>query len=94
MQSRTDLLEKAIEAHGGLARWQSAGEVRAKVSGGGFGFAAKFPASPAKPRGALRGEARVSTATPRTILAHTPVLAGAGCSRPISSASSPRTGKC
>lgn len=72
MQSRTDLLEKAIEAHGGLARWQSVGEVRAKVSGGGFGFAAKFPASPAKPRGALRGEARVSTATPRTILAPYP----------------------
>jgi hypothetical protein len=72
MQSRTDLLEKAIEAHGGLALWESVGEVRAKVSGGGFGFAAKFPASPAEPRRALRGEARVSTATPRTILAPYP----------------------
>ena len=76
MQSRTDLLEKAIEAHGGLALWQSAGEVRAKVSGGGFGFAAKFQGR-ALATGrtgrqvveqALRGEARVSTATPRTIL--------------------------
>lgn len=43
MQSRADLLEKAIEAHGGLALWQSAGEVRARVSGSGFGFSAKFP---------------------------------------------------
>jgi len=92
MQSRTDLLEKAIEAHGGLALWQSVGEVRAKVSGGGFGFAAKFqgralhrlqgralhgfqgraPHAEEAVGFGDDGEVRVSTATPRTILAPYP----------------------
>jgi hypothetical protein len=78
MQSRTDLLDKAIEAHGGLALWQSVGEVRAKLSGGGFGFAAKFQgrALHRAVRGGVAagddGEVRVSTTTPRTILAPYP----------------------
>jgi hypothetical protein len=71
MRSRTDLLEKAIEAHGGLALWRSVDEVQAKVSGGGFGFAAKFQGRALhklQGRGMDNGEARVSTVTPRTIL--------------------------
>ena len=37
------LLEEVIEAHGGLERWRSANEIRARVRSGGFLLRTRFP---------------------------------------------------
>jgi hypothetical protein len=62
-----DLVDTAIEAHGGMARFQSAQEIAARVRCGGFAFAMRFK------RGALdRFEGRVSTSEPRAVLSPYP----------------------
>jgi hypothetical protein len=62
-----DLLDKAIEAHGGLERFQAAGVLTAQLSCGGFAFAMRFK------RGALSSfQGRVSTGDPRVELSPYP----------------------
>jgi hypothetical protein len=52
----SELAERAIAAHGGLALWQGASEIRAQLSSGGFAFASKLQG------GAVRDvQARIST---------------------------------
>ena len=61
------LLERAIEAHGGLERWQSVRELVVRARSGGFALASR-----GKP-GVFRAyEARISTSEPRTVLAPFP----------------------
>jgi hypothetical protein len=62
MQSSASLLEQVITAHGGLERWQRAGELAVQHSSGGFAFAAKFQGRPLRKR-----LARVATALQRTV---------------------------
>src|SRR2546429_1386688 len=51
-----EVLERAIEAHGGRALWEGAGEVCVRVSSGGLAFSSKLQGS------AVRGvEARIAT---------------------------------
>jgi len=53
---RIELLEQTIAAHGGLERWDSAGEVGVRISSGGLAFASKLQGH------AVRDvEARIST---------------------------------
>jgi hypothetical protein len=62
-----DLLDRALEAHGGSERFQSASEIVADIACGGFAFAMKFQ------RGALaRFEGRISTGEPRSVLSPYP----------------------
>src|SRR5437899_8374529 len=57
-----ELIELAIAAHGGHELWQSAREIRIRVSSGGLAFASKLQGS------AVRDvEARVSTRDQRVI---------------------------
>jgi len=55
----TDLLEQAIDAHGGMERWRSAREVRVRLSSGGRLFDQRLP----KAR-RVSGEVRFSTDRP------------------------------
>jgi hypothetical protein len=43
MSDRPALLEEVLEAHGGLERWRSAGEIRAHARSGGFLLRTRFP---------------------------------------------------
>jgi hypothetical protein len=62
-----ELVDKAIEAHGGIARFQSVGEVSVRLRCGGFAFAMRFQ------RGALAEvEARVATSEPRIVISSYP----------------------
>jgi hypothetical protein len=62
-----ELLDRALEAHGGGERFQSAGEIVADIASGGFAFAMKLQ------RGALaRFEGRISTGEPRSVLSPYP----------------------
>jgi hypothetical protein len=62
-----DLLQRAIEAHGGAERYRSAREMLAHVSSGGFAFTMRMQ------RGALANfEGRVSTEEPRSVLSPYP----------------------
>ncbi len=63
MQSSASLLEQVINAHGGLERWQSAGELAVQHTSGGVAFAAKFQG-----RTLPKELARVSTALQRTVI--------------------------
>jgi hypothetical protein len=63
MQSSASLLEQVITAHGGLERWQRAGELAVQHSSGGFAFIAKFQGRTLSPH-----LARVSTDLQRTVL--------------------------
>ena len=63
MPSSASLLEQVITAHGGLERWQSAGELAVQHSSGGLAFAAKFQG-----RTLSKRLARVSTDLQRTVL--------------------------
>jgi hypothetical protein len=54
-----DLLERAIDAHGGMGRWRSAREVRVRLSSGGRLFDLRLP----KVR-RVSGEGRFSTDRP------------------------------
>ena len=67
------LLEEVLEAHGGLARWQAAGELRAGVRSGGFAFASRFTG-----RGLRSFDATVSTREPRSVLAPYPAAGWRG----------------
>lgn len=63
MSERPALLDEAIEAHGGLERWRSVGEVEARVRSGGFLIATRCR------RGTLSDyRATVTTAAPHTVL--------------------------
>ena len=62
MKSSASLLEHVIKAHGGLERWQSAGELTVRHSSGGFAFAAKLQG-----RTLTTHLARVSTDLQRTV---------------------------
>jgi hypothetical protein len=57
-----DLAERTIAAHGGLARWEGASEIRAKVSSGGLAFASKLQG-----RAVRDVEAQVSTSAQRVV---------------------------
>jgi hypothetical protein len=62
-----DLIDKAIEAHGGLERFQATKEVVVDMRVGGFAFVMRFQ------RGALSAvEARVDTKEPRAVLSPYP----------------------
>jgi hypothetical protein len=62
-----ELLDRALEAHGGGERFRSASEIVAEIACGGFAFAMKFQ------RGALaRFEGRISTGEPRSVLSPYP----------------------
>lgn len=37
-----DLVREAVEAHGGLARWQALREIRARCRSGGFALASRL----------------------------------------------------
>jgi hypothetical protein len=63
MTSGRDLLNAAIEAHGGLARWRSVGEIVVRARSGGLALPARF-----KPGEFKAYEARISTASPRTVI--------------------------
>jgi hypothetical protein len=68
-----ELLDRALEAHGGAERFQSASEIVADLACGGFAFTMKLQ------RGALaRLEGRVSTAEPRALLSPYPRLGQRG----------------
>src|ERR1700693_493337 len=57
-----ELAERAIAAHGGLALWQGASEIRAQLSSGGLAFASKLQGS------AVRDvQSRVSTGAQRVV---------------------------
>lgn len=57
-----ELAERTIAAHGGVALWESASEVRARLSSGGLAFASKLQGS------AVRDvEARVSTSSQHVV---------------------------
>jgi hypothetical protein len=57
-----DLAEHTIAAHGGLALWEQASEVRAQLSSGGLAFASKLQGN------AVRDvQARVSTSSQRVV---------------------------
>jgi hypothetical protein len=57
-----ELAERTIAAHGGLALWENASEVRAQLSSGGLAFASKLQGN------AVRDvEARVSTSSQRVV---------------------------
>lgn len=74
------LLELALEAHGGVDRWERVSHIRARLDSGGLALASKW-----KPR-ALRGlEAAVSTKTPRTVLEGFPRAGMRGVFQPDSS---------
>ncbi len=63
----SDLLDRAVTAHGGLERWEGIREVALRVSAGGLAFASRFKGR------ALRGrEASVGTGEPRTVLSPYP----------------------
>ncbi len=62
-----DLLTAALEAHGGLTRWRSVREIRARLRSGGFALASKW-----KPRAFRAYEATISTAEPRVVVAPYP----------------------
>jgi hypothetical protein len=65
--SGADLLQQAIEAHGGAERFRSAAEIVARLRVGGAAFTMRFK------RGALTGfEGRVSTTEPRAVLSPYP----------------------
>lgn len=56
------LLDEVLEAHGGIERWRSAGQIRARVRSGGFLLRTRFP------RGTFADyELRVDVAEPRTL---------------------------
>jgi hypothetical protein len=57
------LLEEVLDAHGGLARWEEATTLTARVRSGGFAFASRFTG-----RGLRAFEADVSTREPRSVL--------------------------
>lgn len=62
MSNAGELLELALEGHGGLDRWRSAREVVARVSAGGFALRSKF-------RSGFRAvEQRASTTEPRLVI--------------------------
>ncbi|OGK77857.1 MAG: hypothetical protein A2X52_10135 [Candidatus Rokubacteria bacterium GWC2_70_16] len=58
-----DLVREAVEAHGGLARWQAVREIRARCRSGGFALASRL-----QPRAFRQYEVRVSTAEPRAVV--------------------------
>jgi hypothetical protein len=60
----SDLLELALDSHGGLERWRAAQEVRIDMRGGGLVFAAR---APLRRRGRAGGTVHFSTDEPRTI---------------------------
>ena len=63
----SELLDRAISAHGGLTRWREAAELRAQLSSGGFAFASKGQGR------AVRGvEARVSTSAQEVVFERYP----------------------
>lgn len=61
------LLEEAIEAHGGMGRWQGVREIVARARSGGFALASRF-----KPRAFRAYEVRVSTVEPRAVISPYP----------------------
>lgn len=65
MSTAEQLLNKVLEAHGGLNRWHQVRALHARVSAGGFGFALKLKAT-------LRGQMEVSTSEPRTVFSPYP----------------------
>jgi hypothetical protein len=65
--SATDLLDRAIEAHGGLERFRSASEISVRVRSSGWAFVMRFQ------RGALADfTGTVSTSEPRTVISPYP----------------------
>jgi hypothetical protein len=62
-----DLVEQAIEAHGGLERYRSAGAVTATIRSGGLAFAMRF-----KRKALAHFEGRIATEGPRTVLSPYP----------------------
>jgi hypothetical protein len=62
-----DLVTAALEAHGGVARWRGAREIRARLRSGGFALAAKW-----KSRAFRAYEATIVTAEPRVVIAPYP----------------------
>lgn len=62
-----DLLTMALEAHGGVARWQRAHAITARLRSGGVALASKW-----KPRAFRAYEATITTAEPRVVIAPYP----------------------
>lgn len=62
-----DLLTAVLEAHGGVARWRSVSEIRARLGSGGVALATKW-----KPRAFRAYEATITTAEPRVVIAPYP----------------------
>jgi hypothetical protein len=63
----TELVDKAIAAHGGIEPYRSADEIVIRIASGGAAFAMRFK------HGALRSfEGRVSTSEPRTVISPYP----------------------
>lgn len=63
----TDLLDQALEAHGGRTRWEGVREVVAQTSADGLAFASKL-----KPWSLRNLEFRIDAAEPRTVLSPYP----------------------
>jgi hypothetical protein len=64
----SELLERALAAHGGLERWLAAEEVRIKLRSGGRIFDARFQRRSIKRATGRGGIVRFSTSAPRAIL--------------------------
>ncbi len=62
-----DLLTLALDTAGGLARWHSVREIRARLRSGGFALAAR-----GRPRAFARYEATIATDAPRVVIAPYP----------------------
>ena len=73
LSSARELLDEAVQAHGGLERWRNIAERRVRASSGGFAFARKLQ------YGALENrEVRVATRIQRTMLIPYPSLGRLG----------------
>ena len=59
-----ELVQQAVEAHGGLARWRQTELITARCRSGGLALATKL-----RPRAFRRYEARISTRVPRVVIA-------------------------
>ncbi len=67
MTNGRDLLETAVEAHGGLQRWRSVREVKIRVRTGGIALPLRFKPAPFK-----SCAVRVSTSVPKAAIAPYP----------------------
>lgn len=62
MPEKNDLLDTAIEAHGGIVRWNQARQVMVRVTAGGLALKSRFQS-----RAFADVEATVSTSTPKVL---------------------------